>query len=132
MGILLYLLDIIICIVIGLYNHLIIALFYVLLAGISILCGYFVNRISVRSRPDLQRYFHPDATREHIVMPLVFLILILFPLIIWFLSPEFGLLLVSIWADVNVPLFLIFSSFPLGTIFSLPKELLSIKKASEG
>ena len=65
-------------------------------------------------------------------MPLVFLILILFPLIVWLISPEFGLFFFSTGPETTVPLFLIFSSFPLGTILSLPKELESIDNFPEG
>lgn len=131
MAILLYLLDIIICIIIELYVNLSMTLFYVLLAGVSILCGFFIMRITVGSRPGILRYFHPDATREHIVTPLVFLILILFPLIVWLISPEFGPFFFSMASEINIPIFLIFSSFPLGTILSLPKELASDEKGPE-
>ena len=132
LAILLYLFDITICVILGLYEHVLVVLTYPLFAVISITCGFFATRITIGSRSDLQKYFHPDATNEHIVMPLVFLVLIAVPLIIWIFSPEFGLLLLSIWIEINLPLFLIFTSFLLGTILSLPKELESIDNFPEG
>jgi hypothetical protein len=131
MTIILYLLDIVICVIIGLYVHLIVALFYAVFAGISVLLGFFISRFTIGSRPDLQRYFHPDTTREHIIMSPVLLILILFPQIVRLFSPEFGLLLFLVW-EHSMILFLIFSSFPLGVILLLPKEFVPIYNASEG
>jgi len=128
----LYLFDITICVILSLYEHVLVALTYLLFAVIGITCGFFTNKIVIGSRSDLQKCFHPDTTNEHIVMPLVFLVLIVFPLIIWIFSPEFGLSLLPIWVEINLPLFLLFISFPLGTILSLPKELYSIDNFPEG
>ena len=112
-----YLLVISISIIVSSSGEIIIGIFFVLVAGIMISIGFFGIRSTLKDKSDVLDILSNPNNTIHLIIPIVFLILVFLPRIIWFIWPTIGLFLIessepSI-ATVVVPLL----SIELGGIF---------------
>jgi hypothetical protein len=110
----LYLTVIIISIFMGFQEHAIIGLMWAGFAGLSFIVGLFMTNWAIKRNPELHQSLDPNS-KEHIIMPILYLIILFSGNIVWLFWPEIGAFMISsnsIYFAITVP----FSSLALGEI----------------
>ena len=115
-SVLLYLIIIIISVILGFQEYVLLGFMWAGIAGLSCLAGILMTKWSIKKSPELHQSFDPNS-KEHIIMPLLFFVILFSGNIIWPVSPEIGGFMIAI-NSIYLALIVPFSSIALGEIFA--------------
>lgn len=94
---------------------------FVVATGICFFPAFFLNYRTLKDNPELHDSFNNPNNIEHIIMPIIFLLVTFMPRMVWFIWPEVGTLLMSTSEPYSAAIIVPMASFALGGIFSYLK-----------
>jgi len=115
-SVLLYFIIIIISVTLGFQEHLLLGFMWAGFAGLSCLAGFLMTKWAIKRNPRMHNSFNSDS-KEHIIMPILYLVILFSGNFIWLFSHEIGDFMISI-NSIYLAFIVPFSSIALGEIFA--------------